>query len=102
MRRELLLALGDAQARSGDLSGANESFQQVAAAVQQGDPARRPAWAVEQMACAALGLGAGTKSGMVDQPTIALLEESLAAPGDEDSRRLVINHKHVHVGFDAC
>src|SRR5213594_2127418 len=82
-RCELLLARGGAQWKAGDGSGARETFRQAA------DIARRIGDA-PLFARSALGFaGEGSRllwvrSGVVDQPRIALLEEALDGLGDRD------------------
>jgi len=82
-RCELLLARGDAQWKSADGSGARETFRRAAdIAGTLGDAAL--------LARSALGFaGEGsrllwTRSGVVDQPRVELLEEALRALGDGD------------------
>src|SRR5205814_10395320 len=83
-RCELLLARGGAQWKAGDGSGARETFRQAA------DIARRIGDA-PLFARSALGFaGEGShllwvRSGVVDQPRIALLEEALDGLGDSDT-----------------
>ena len=82
-RCELLLARGDAQWKSADGRGARETFRRAA------DIARTLADAA-LLARSALGFaGEGsrflwTRSGVVDQPRVDLLEEALRALGDGD------------------
>src|SRR5438093_1176437 len=82
-RCELLLARGGAQWKAGDGPGARETFRQAA------DIARRIGDA-SPLARSALGFaGEGShllwvRSGVVDQPRIALLEEALDGLGDRD------------------
>jgi len=78
-RCELLLRVGDAQARAGDERGAKETFLEAAALARGGRAAH--------LARAALGYGgrftwarAGT-----DAHLVPLLEDALAALGDEES-----------------
>jgi class 3 adenylate cyclase/tetratricopeptide (TPR) repeat protein len=75
---ELLLALGDAQARAGEPIAAKETFYVAA-------DAARAAKADEQLARAALGLAERFTVGTVDEPLIALMEEALRAVAEEDS-----------------
>ena len=78
-RCRLLLALGDAKARMGDLTGAKETFQLAA---QSARAARMP----DLLAAAALGYGGRfvwARAGD-DQRIIPLLEEALVAIGDKD------------------
>ena len=77
-RNEILLALGDAEWRTGDTAAARRTFGQVAAlASKLGD--------AEQLARAALGFGGGIggygQSVRADEALIALLEEALDAVG---------------------
>jgi tetratricopeptide (TPR) repeat protein len=76
---ELLLALGDAQSRTGEGSSAAEAFREAASiAKEQRDG--------ECLARAALGYGGLRRSaGFVDEPLIQLLNEALDALPDEDS-----------------
>jgi class 3 adenylate cyclase len=75
---ELLLALGDAQARGGEPMTAKATFYKAA-------DAARAASADEQLARAALGLADRFTIGLVDEPLIALMEEALDVVEDEDS-----------------
>lgn len=77
MRCEMLLALGEAQAKAGETLRARETFQQAAAVARK----RRN---IEQFARAALGFGNETweEIALADEPLIALLEEALATLGD--------------------
>lgn len=80
-RVDLLLALGDAHLRSGDLRAARAAFVEAAAA------ARRRGRA-DELAHAALGFGAGLggfEVTLFDQHQITLLEDALQALGSEDS-----------------
>jgi hypothetical protein len=75
-RCELLLTLGDAQTKAGLSDSARETFGQAAAWARQHGP-------VEQLARAALGLGAGTAArtrlgSAIDDFQIGLLREALA------------------------
>ncbi|MFL5869046.1 MAG: BTAD domain-containing putative transcriptional regulator [Thermoleophilaceae bacterium] len=80
-RCELLLALGDAQARAGDTAASKQSFREAA------DLAERLGL-TEHLARAALGYGGRFvwefPRGDVDH--VPLLERALAAVGEEDSR----------------
>jgi tetratricopeptide (TPR) repeat protein len=81
-RVDLLLALGDARLRTGDVRAARVAFDEAAA------EARRRGRA-DQLAQAALGFGAGLggfEVTLFDQHQITLLEEALRALGPEDSR----------------
>jgi tetratricopeptide (TPR) repeat protein len=78
-RCELLIALGEARARAGETAPARDAF--VAAA-----QLARGLGAVELLTDAALGLAGGADVNFrVDAPTLALLEEALAAGGATDS-----------------
>jgi class 3 adenylate cyclase len=78
-RCELLLALGEARARAGDVSGARESFTAAS------DLARRQG-AAEALARAALGFaGPWGEAGVLDTAVLGRLEEALAAAGAADS-----------------
>lgn len=79
-RCEILLALGDAQARAGDTPNARASFLSGA------DVARRVG-RPEQLARAALGYGGRFvwEAGRGDPNLIPLLEEALESLGEEDS-----------------
>jgi tetratricopeptide (TPR) repeat protein len=77
----LLLELGDAQLRAGDLPGARATFERAAQLARE---RARP----EDLARAALGFGAGLVGFEVrlgDQRQVELLEEALDALADEDS-----------------
>ena len=75
---ELLLALGDAHARAGEPLRAVETFYAAA-------DAARAARAYEQLARAALGLAERFVIGEIDEPLIAILEETLTVVPEEDS-----------------
>lgn len=78
---ELLLSLGDAQTRAGDLPAARSSFRDAGAQARQRGLAA-------PLARAALGLGtgpAGFEVSLFDDAQVELLEEALAALGAEDS-----------------
>jgi hypothetical protein len=77
-RCELLLALGDAQARSGDAAQARETFQRAADLARE---LRLP----EPLARAALGWGSWVDRLEVSDHLIALLEEALGALGEGDT-----------------
>ncbi|HEX3211588.1 MAG TPA: LuxR C-terminal-related transcriptional regulator, partial [Actinomycetota bacterium] len=77
-RCELLLALGEARMAAGDVAAARAAYQQA------GELARRIG-APEALARAALGLGLEFTAGIVDGVQVGLLEEALAALGEEDS-----------------
>lgn len=80
LRADLLLAMGDAQARSGDSAQSKETFERAAAiARSSGDGVR--------LAQAALGYGGRfvwIRAGR-DSRVVALLREALAVLSDEDS-----------------
>jgi class 3 adenylate cyclase len=77
-RLALLLELGQAQRRAGRFVLARETFESAAAIARElGDTA--------SLARAALGMSALTEVGRVDEAIVALIEESLAAVGTEDS-----------------
>jgi len=77
-RCELLLSLGDARLRAGDRSGGRAAFAKAASAARA---LGRP----DLVARAALGFGGlGVTILEVDEATVALLEEALAALGDEE------------------
>jgi tetratricopeptide (TPR) repeat protein len=80
-RTGLLLQLGEARVAAGDLASARAAFTEGAVlAREQGRP--------EQLARAALGLGAGPSGFEVaqfDDAQVALLEDALEAIGDSDS-----------------
>lgn len=77
-RGELLLAAADARSAAGDGAGARRAYLAVADNAREGG--RR-----ELLAGAALGLaGAGFEVGLFDGEQVALLEEALAAVGDDD------------------
>jgi DNA-binding SARP family transcriptional activator/tetratricopeptide (TPR) repeat protein len=78
---ELLLAVGDAQARAGDTPASKQSFRQAA---DLPGPLSRP----EQLARAALGYGGRIvwEVSRDDEYLVPLLERALAALGGEDSR----------------
>jgi tetratricopeptide (TPR) repeat protein len=80
-RAELLLELGDAQLRAGDMPAARETFDEAA------DSARRRG-RPDELARAALGFGAGLEGfevQLADDYQVALLEEALIALGSDDS-----------------
>jgi tetratricopeptide (TPR) repeat protein len=80
LRCELLLCLGDAQARAGDVPTAQETFLQAA------DVARKRALS-EQFARAALGYGGRFvwEAARGDTRLVPLLEQALEALGERDS-----------------
>lgn len=75
---DLVLALGDAQWRTGDLPAARASFERAAALA-------RSLSSPERLARAALGRAMGENMTYTDAPLVALLEEALRALGSEDS-----------------
>ena len=78
-RGELLLSLGEAQRRAGEADAARETFAHAAAV-------GRRVGSSATLGRAALGFGGiGRERISADYDWIALLEEALAAPGDEDS-----------------
>ncbi|MEA2474857.1 MAG: eukaryotic-like serine/threonine-protein kinase [Thermoleophilaceae bacterium] len=77
-RAELLIALGDAQARAGDGQRAKETFFRAA-------DAARSVGAQDQLARAALGVAGRLEIGLVEREVIELVEEALAGCGDEPS-----------------
>jgi DNA-binding SARP family transcriptional activator len=80
-RCELLLALGDAEARAGDSRASKRTFREAAALAEASGLA-------EQLARAALGYGGRIifEPSRHDQEWMPLLERALTALGDEDSR----------------
>ncbi len=79
LRGELLLSLGEAQRRAGEADAARETFAHAAAI-------GRRLGSSDTLGRAALGFGGiGRERISADYDWIALLEEALAAPGDEDS-----------------
>jgi DNA-binding SARP family transcriptional activator len=77
-REALLLGLGEAQVRAGEVRTARQTFGAAVEIARQRGSARG-------MALAALGVGAGQMAaGMIDRRLVALLEEALAAVGDSD------------------
>ena len=80
-RCDLLIALGTAQGRAGNASGARETFLRAAGLARKlGSP--------ERLARAALGYGAGMSGfefGLVDETLIGLLQEAREALGPGDS-----------------
>ena len=86
-RYELLMALGDAQAKAGDWLSAQRSYQEAAAAARALRTSIGADEAAAMLARAAVGLpGAVVEAGVVDWALVGLLEEALAVLGDEDSR----------------
>jgi tetratricopeptide (TPR) repeat protein len=78
--RTLLLALGEALARAGDMPRAKDAFLRVASQA-------RAAARADDLAVAALGYGGRTVWSRLagDRVIVALLEEALAALGEEDT-----------------
>jgi eukaryotic-like serine/threonine-protein kinase len=77
-RLALLLELGEAQRRAGRFVPGRESFEAAAATARElGDS--------DSLARAALGMSALSEVGRLDEAIVELIEESLAALGDEDS-----------------
>jgi class 3 adenylate cyclase len=78
-RCELLLAMGEAQERAGDVPKSRETFQMAAEAARGlGD--------AERLARAALGFGLNIgEVGVIDEPLIELLDEALGTLPQEDS-----------------
>ena len=77
-RLALLLELGEAQRRAGRFVAGRESFEAAAATARElGDS--------ESLARAALGMSALSEVGRLDETIVEVIEESLAALGDEDS-----------------
>ncbi|MEK6323100.1 MAG: protein kinase [Acidobacteriota bacterium] len=91
-RLELLLSLGDAQKKAGNIAKARESFEQAADLAAK---LRAP----EQLARAALGIGTSLSPaiGKVDEVQLRLLNEALGALGEQDSslRSMVLAHLSV-------
>ncbi|HEX8744348.1 MAG TPA: protein kinase [Thermoleophilaceae bacterium] len=77
-RADLLIALGDAQARAGEGQRAKETYFRAA-------DAARAAGASDQLARAALGVANKIEIGLVERDLIELVEEALDACGDEPS-----------------
>jgi class 3 adenylate cyclase len=77
-RLALLLELGEAQRRAGRFVASRETFEGAAAIA-------RELADTEALARAALGVSALSEVGKLDEAIVALIEESLAALGDEDS-----------------
>ncbi|HEV3234582.1 MAG TPA: AAA family ATPase [Candidatus Dormibacteraeota bacterium] len=81
-RCQLLLALGDAQARAGDADTSRASFAKAAQLARSLEP--------ELLADAAIGFGGFSPFGdvgVVDATLVGMLEEALAAIGEEPSAR---------------
>lgn len=95
LRCELLLCLGDAQARSGDYQEAKASYlSAVTLARQRGD--------AEQFALAALGFGQPqVEAGVVDRQLVLLLQEALDTlrPGDGPLRTRVLSRLSLELTF---
>jgi DNA-binding SARP family transcriptional activator len=79
-RADLLLALGDAHARAGDSPAAKQSFREAAQLAQEHGLA-------ERLARAALGYGGRIiwERQLDDEDLVPMLEQALAALGDDDS-----------------
>ena len=77
-RLELLLKLGEAQTRAARSGDARATFERAAVLA-------RELGSAESLAQAALGACVLSIAGVVDEPLIELLEESLAAVGEGDS-----------------
>jgi len=81
VRGELLLALGEARWRAGDVSGAKQTFEEAAALGRRSGEA-------EVLARAALGYGCGLGgfgwTDRVDETLVRLLEEALASLDEAD------------------
>jgi predicted ATPase len=87
-RCQLLLDLGDAQAKAGDLSQARATLRQAAALARQLVTPGGTPQAASLLARAALSFGGawvGTGTGVADEPLVDLLEGALAALGWADS-----------------
>jgi tetratricopeptide (TPR) repeat protein len=95
LRCELLLCLGDAQARSGDYQEAKASYlAAVTIARQRGD--------ADQFALAALGFGQPqVEAGVVDRQLVLLLQEALdmLRPGDGPLRIRVLSRLSLELTF---
>ncbi len=77
-RLALLLELGEAQRRAGRFVASRETLERAAAIARElGD--------TDSLARAALGVSALSEAGRLDEAIVALVQESLAAVGDEDS-----------------
>lgn len=87
VRAELLLKLGDAQRWAGDLAGGRAACHRAAllARAMLGEGGGVGAEVAQLLARAALGYARVSETGRVDHELIALLEEALAALGEEDS-----------------
>ena len=78
-RADLLVRLGESQARVGDTTGARASFEAAASLATRLDDATL-------LARAALGVGSmGVTTGMVDRGLVSLIEAALAALPPQDS-----------------
>ncbi len=95
LRCELLLCLGDAQARAGDYQEARASYlSAITSARQRGD--------ADQLALAALGFGQPqVEAGVVDRQLLLLLQEALEAlsPGDGPLRARVLSRLSLELTF---
>src|SRR5262249_55892667 len=78
LRCELLLALGEAQTRSGDFAPARETLREAAAVA-------RGLGKAELLARAAVSIAAGARMGRLDPSLIALMEEAVDVVATEDS-----------------
>lgn len=94
-RCELLLLLGEALRRAGDLAAAGERFDRAARLARMGGTA-------EQLARAVLGLGwAGAETGKVNQALVGRIEEALQRlpPGDSKLRAALLGRLSVTLYF---
>ena len=104
-RCELLLALGQAQARAGDYQAVNDTFARVAdiaRALWERSGGQR---AAALLARAAIGSGGNVpRLGLVDARWVGLLEEALAAldEGDSPLRSLVLSNLANALQYDAA
>jgi DNA-binding CsgD family transcriptional regulator/tetratricopeptide (TPR) repeat protein len=78
LRCELLLALGEAQTRSGDFAPARETLREAATLA-------RSLGKAELLAHAAVSIAAGVRMGRLDPGLIGLMEEAVDAVATEDS-----------------
>src|SRR5439155_6959709 len=93
-RCDLLIALGDAQYKSGDVPEAEGTFDKaIAISRRLGD--------AERLGQAVLGRATYFEIGAVDEGDVALLDEALAAIGNEDSvlRALMLARRGTSVYF---
>ncbi|MDR7420297.1 MAG: AAA family ATPase [Armatimonadota bacterium] len=93
-RGEVLLRLGDAQARAGDYQQAKQSFMRAAELARQLE-------APEQFARAALGFGEPQVEGLVERQLLALLQEALErlTPDDSALRARVLARLSLELSF---